>query len=228
MHQLPEVTIAEMGAREPVSGLLSTRLKEATNDMHHEVEHGSEVNRRIVTKVRTESEDVDKQRAEYRDAYVSFLKAAYGFEHAVLRAVQSFGLRNDLSTHGYFAEHVDAAALIREDMEILTGESDMLRTPEDFPEISSLAELAGVEYVRRGSRNGNAYIAHAVRGNIGVGPENGAAFLNLDQGQTRPNWEKFKRWLDSLALTDQEQAQAVNAALETFKAVGRWHAAVCR
>ncbi|MBL0062546.1 MAG: biliverdin-producing heme oxygenase [bacterium] len=228
MHQLPEVTVTEMGVREPAEGLLSTRLKEATNELHHEVEHGSEVNRRIVTKVRVDDDDADKQRTEYRDAYIHFLKAAYGFEHAVLREVKNFMMQNDLETYGYFPELVDSSVLAREDFEILTDQQEQLRAPTDFPEIRTLADLAGVEYVRRGSRNGNAYIAHAVRGNIGVGAENGAAYLNLDQGQTRPNWEKFKTWLDSLALNEQEQAQAVNTALETFRAVGRWHATVCR
>ena len=228
MHQLPEVTVAEMGAREPVQGLLSTRLKEATNELHHEVEHGSDVNRRIVTKVRVDGDDADAQRAQYREAYIQFLKAAYGFEYAVIREVQNFMMQNNLQTYGYLPELVDSATLIREDFEMLTDEQEQLRTSNEFPEIRSLADLAGVEYVRRGSRNGNAYIAHAVRGSIGVGPENGAAYLNLDQGQTRPNWEKFKTWLDSLDLSEVEQEHAVNAAMETFRAVGRWHAEVCR
>lgn len=217
-----------MGVREPVRGLLSTWLKEATNALHHEVEHGSEVNRRIVTKVRVDGEDADKQRAEYRDAYIHFLKAAYGFEYAVLRAVNHFMMQNGLETYGYFPEPVDGAALVREDFEVLADQQEQLSAPNDFPAIRSLADLAGVEYVRRGSRNGNAYIAHAVRGNLGIGPENGAAYLNLDMGQTRPNWEKFKTWLDSLSLDEQEKEQAVNTAMETFRAVGRWHAEVCR
>lgn len=217
-----------MGVAESRHGLLSTRLKEATDALHHEVEHGSEINRRIVTKVRSDDADADAQRTQYRDAYILFLKSAYGFERAVLGAVHEFGLRTDLKETGYFAEHVDAAMLCERDIELLTGSRERLEVPYDFPRIKSVAELAGVEYVRRGSRNGNAFIAHAVRGNIGVGPDNGAAFLNLDNGQTRPNWMRFKGWLDSLDLSEVEFEQAVHAAQETFRAVGKWHAQVCR
>jgi len=228
VHHLPEVTIADTGFANPEASLLSTRLKEATTELHHEVEHGSDVNRRIVTKVRGECADAEAQRGDYRDAYLQFLKVAYGFEFSVLRAVESFMRQNDLQTYGYMPEYADASVLACEDIEALTDQQQDLETPDHFPAIRSLAELAGVEYVRRGSRNGNAYIAHAVRGNLGIGPENGAAYLNLDQGQTRPNWEKFKGWLDSLELSETEQEQAIQAAMETFRAVGKWHATCCR
>ena len=205
MHQLPEVTVAEMGIKEPVKGLLSTLLKEATNELHHEVEHGSEVNRRIVTKIRGEGAEATNEREAYRAAYLQFLKAAYGLEHAVLTAVNTFMLKNGLETYGYFPELADGSVLSREDIEVMTDQQQQLETPQDFPEITSVAQLAGIEYVRRGSRNGNAYIAHAIRGNLGLGAENGAAFLNLDNGLTKPNWERFKTWLDSLQLSDSEQ-----------------------
>lgn len=204
-------------------GSLSARLKEATLALHHEVEHGSEVNRRIVTKIRGEGADAEREREAYRANYLLFLKAAYGFEHAVLTAVNTFMLQNGLETYGYFPELADGSVLSREDIEVLTDQQQELDAPDFFPQITSLAQLAGVEYVRRGSRNGNAYIAHAVRGNLGIGAENGAAFLNLDNGQTKPNWERFKTWLDSLDLNEVEQQNAVEAALQTFRSVGRWH-----
>ncbi|MBK6765384.1 MAG: biliverdin-producing heme oxygenase [bacterium] len=214
---------AENSVSEQQGDSLSARLKTATIDLHHEVEHGSEVNRRIVTKIKSEGGDAGTLRAVYRDSYVAFLTAAYGFEHAVLTAVHEFGILADLAAQGYFAEHVDASALIQEDLEKLGYETAALAAPADFLKITCVAELAGVEYVRRGSRNGNAYIAHAVRGNLGRGAENGAAFLNLDSGQTRPNWERFRAWLDELSLDEHERQIAIDAALATFRAVGRWH-----
>lgn len=223
-HTTPDST--ETIVSEQHGDSLSARLKDATNELHHEVEHGSEVNRRIVTKIRGEGAEADREREAYRAAYLQFLKAAYGFEHAVLTAVNTFMLQNDLQTYGYFPEYADGSVLSREDIEVLTDQQQELSAPDFFPEITSVAQLAGVEYVRRGSRNGNAYIAHAIRGNLGLGAENGAAFLNMDNGQTKHNWERFKSWLDSLNLSELEQRQAVDAALETFRAVGRWHAHV--
>lgn len=218
----------ETGVSEQLGDSLSARLKAATADLHHKVEHGSEVNRRIVMKIRGDGSDAEAQRAAYRNAYIAFLVAAYGFEHAALTAVREFALVATPDMQGYPAEHVDASALIRDDIEKLTGESNSLAAPDDFPKISSIAQLAGVEYVRRGSRNGNAYIAHAVRGNLGLGPDDGAAFLNLDNGQTKPNWERFKNWLDALELSEQDQNIAIAAAMETFRAIGRWHQIVAK
>ena len=227
LHQLNNVTVADMGVAAPSAELLSSKLKAATAELHHEVEHGSEVNRRIVTKVGGEGAELDAQREEYRAAYIQFLRAAYGFENAVQRAVLDFEATNDLQAFGYLPEHVNAAELIQRDLEIMTGEQNV-RSATNFPEPRTVAELAGMEYVRRGSRNGNAYIAMAVKKNIGVGAENGAGYLNLDNGQTHPNWARFKGWLDALNLNDLEQEQAVEAAKATFRAVGVWHAECCK
>lgn len=225
MKHLTETTeTTETVVSEQNGGSLAARLKEATWDLHHEVEHGSEVNRRIVTKIRGEGNDTEREREEYRATYLQFLKAAYGFEHAVLQAVRTFSMHSDLTQSGYPAEAADAVELLHMDIAFLEENGPEPRSPEYFPEIRSVAELAGVEYVRRGSRNGNAYIAHAVRGNLAYDRENGAAFLNLDQGMTRPNWERFKGWLDSLELEEHEIEQAIAAAKAAFTAVGKWHA----
>ncbi|MCB9357522.1 MAG: biliverdin-producing heme oxygenase [Calditrichaeota bacterium] len=227
MNHLNEVSAAEMGFAVPDAELLSTKLKNATAALHHEVEHGSEINRRIVTKVSGEGAELEAQREEYRAAYVQFLRAAYGFEDAVQRAVLDFGRTNDLNALGYIREHANAAELIARDLQVLTGGQNV-RSAENFPVPRTVAELAGMEYVRRGSRNGNAYIAMAVKKNIGVGAENGAGYLNLDEGQTHPNWAKFKGWLDSLNLGEREQELAVETAMATFRAVGEWHAECCK
>lgn len=216
-----------MGFAAPDGELLSTKLKNATAALHSEVEHGSEVNRRIVTKVGGEGANLDAQREEYRAAYIQFLRAAFGFENAVQRAVLDFGMTHDLDVTGYIREHANAANLIERDLELLTGHRDA-KSATNFPTPRTVAELAGMEYVRRGSRNGNAYIAMAVKKNIGVGAENGASYLNLDQGQTHPNWAKFKGWLDSLNFSEWEQEQAVETAMATFRAVGEWHAECCK
>lgn len=194
---------------------LSIRLKLATAAIHHEIEHGSDINQKIVER---------DQGNGYKDIYRQFLLSAYGFENAVLEKIRQFN-PSELAAAKYPPEETVATDLILDDLNEVNDVFDLgkLQTMPGLPEIRSLAELAGMEYVRRGSRNGNSYIARIVKHNLDIGAENGASFLNLDGNQVHPRWNAFKQWLDSLEFTDDEASKAVDAAIATFRAVGEWH-----
>jgi heme oxygenase len=200
---------------------LSQVLKEATEKIHHEVEHGASLTRGVVARVHSDDAGGPDGRA-YLDNYKLFLRAAYGYEKATLDRVREFAKHHDLSGSAYPAEIGDPCEAIRNDLLFLEESRELAAMP-GLPNAESLAEIAGIEYVRRGSRNGNAYIAHVVNQNLGFGSENGAAFLNMDAGQTRPRWEAVKTWLDALVLSPVEIQKAVDSAIVAFRAVGAWH-----
>ncbi len=203
---------------------LSRLLRDATSEVHAEVENGTEFNRLIVTLLPGVgsaglSESVRRARAQYMQVYETFLVAAYGFETAVLDAIGSSGFLQE----SYVEEAAHTPTLILRDLAELPHRKLKLGTMRGLPVVSSLAELAGVEYVRRGSRKGNAVIARSVHRNLGLTAENGAAFLNMNGRETAPRFELVRNWLDAMPLSESEREIAIASAIETFRCVGRWH-----
>ena len=218
-HETTDASVAPLDpARKQLP--LSAHLKHATVAIHEQIEHGSKITREIVVKVPGDA-SID----QYREAYKQFLLSAYSFEAGVLDRVKRFHQTTDLLELGYESEAADAAELILKDLAHLSG-GNAVSYPAlmtNLPALNSVADLAGIEYVRRGSRNGNAFIAHIVRQNLNLGPGSGASFLNLDAGQTKAHWDAFKLWLDALELSPAETERAVAIAIATFQAVGEWH-----
>ena len=94
---------------------------------------------------------------------------------------------------------------------------------EGLPAVRTLPELAGVEYVRRGSRAGGAVIAAVVERNLRLTREHGASFLAQYGKQTRAVLVSLKTWLDALPFSEAETEAAVIAARATFEAVQQYH-----
>lgn len=212
---------------------VSQRLQAGTRVAHDRVERRASFNRLIVVRVPADDPGASaaararRERAlqEYREVYRRFLIAAHGFEAAVDRALDASPALEEAIRLGYTPEPNSPTALIREDLARVFGpasEVDVGRM-EGLPEVLSLAELAGVEYVRRGSRAGGAVIAAVVQQNLGFSREDGASFLAQYGKQTRSVVASYKAWVDGLALPEPDAERAVGAAVDTFLAVERWH-----
>ena len=78
--------------------------------------------------------------------------------------------------------------------------------------------LLGVLYVLEGSKNGNRFIARALRRRTA---EDAPGFSYLDpHGEAqRPLWLEFKREMDALGVSPAESDAILGAARETFQAV---------
>lgn len=209
---------------------LSLRLKEGTREAHDSVERAASFNRLIVVRIPGEDAGAGGARraqavAEYREIYRRFLLGAHGFEAAVNRALETSPALADALRSGYAAEENEPTALIRADLLEVFG-PDAVRAAgvmDGLPAVRTLAELAGVEYVRRGSRAGGAVIAAVVQNNLGLTRERGASFLAQYGKRTRGVLVALKTWIDSLELDEDGSARAVETASATFAAVEAWH-----
>lgn len=213
---------------------LSVRLRESTREVHERVEAYAAFNRLVVARLPESPADappaqrarLDAARADYREVYRRFLLGALGFESAVERALEGSPLLVHLDAEGYALEGVPASALVRDDLraEFGAGADALPAEPEPLPAPDTLAELAGLEYVRRGSRAGGAVIGAVVRHNLALTPERGASFL-LRQGRgTRAHIQAFRDWADARTWSAAESDAAIARAVATFDAVLAWHA----
>jgi heme oxygenase len=210
-------------------GPLSLRLREGTREAHEQVERAAAFNRLVVVRIpdagAMPARERERALAEYREVYRRFLIAAHGFEAAADRRFEGSAARAAATASGFPAESIDPVRMLVEDLARLAGPGALAALPvmEDLPEAHTLPELAGMEYVRRGSRAGGAVIGAVVRANLGLGPADGASFLGCYGSRTRSVIQTFKDWLDRLPFDEGEMARAVAAATRTFEAVERWH-----
>lgn len=212
---------------------LSQRLREETRERHDRVEHAALINRLVVVKVPSpetaptpaEREARERALADYREVYRLFLVSAHGFEAAVLAELAASSVAAPAAASGWADEATPSTALIRDDLERVFGPGAAAGLPpmDGLPEVRTLADYAGMEYVRRGSRAGGAVIGAVVTHNLGFTREHGASFLQQYGRDTKRVLTAFKAWVDSLPFSPAEARDAVTAANATFLAVERWH-----
>jgi len=204
---------------------LSRRLRAGTSAAHERVERTASFNRLIVVRLPDplagESAGVDRRRerarAEYREVYRRFLIAAHGFEQAVERRLVDSPALGEARATGLAIECPAGFELARDDLARVFGiAAAALPAMSDVPEAPTLAALAGIEYVRRGSRAGGALIGSVVSHNLGYTREHGATFLCRYGRETRSVLEAFRAWADG-------RREAIASAAATFHAVERWH-----
>lgn len=212
---------------------LSQLLREGTRERHDHVEHAAVINRFIVVKVPSpETAGTAEERdartralADYREVYRLFLLAAHGFEAAVVQRLGESPVHEQAVASGWSDEATPSTALVRADLEAVFGPGAVGSLPvmDGLPEIRTLAEYAGMEYVRRGSRAGGAVIGAVVAHNLGLSREHGASFLQQHGRDTKRRLLEFKSWVDSLPLSETDARDAVTSANATFLAVEAWH-----
>lgn len=222
-------TTLELGALTP----LSLRLRAETRERHDRVEHAAVINRFVVVRVpapaeaatATERDARERALTDYREVYRLFLIASHGFEAAVLARLAGSPVHERACSSGWSDEERTAPTLIRDDLVQVfgPGAADGLPEMDGLPEVRTLADYAGMEYVRRGSRAGGAVIGAVVGHNLGLTREHGASFLQQYGRDTKRVLLEFKAWVDSLPFDAGEARDAVIAANATFLAVERWH-----
>jgi len=95
---------------------------------------------------------------------------------------------------------------------------DLIDLIDDYAANNPLG-LFGLHYVREGANNGNKFVAMKLKKAWGV--EGGEGFTYLDpygEGQ-RPLWERFKRNIDKIELSEEEKADVVAAARKMFESI---------
>lgn len=81
------------------------------------------------------------------------------------------------------------------------------------------ATLAGFLYVLEGSKNGNAFVARAVRGSLGLEPGSGDLYLDPHGEEQRVVWSEFKNRMDAEGWLMDERRRMLSAAKEMYAAI---------
>jgi heme oxygenase len=111
------------------------------------------------------------------------------------------------------------AALLERDLRALRRNPARVPICSEPPQLSSVDQLAGAFYVVEGACLGGQVIARAVRRQLGLRPEHGAAFFGGDGARTAARWKAVLAWLESRNGAGREVAEG---ACRTFGALSRW------
>lgn len=163
-----------------------------------------------------------------REAYVRSLGQHLAIQETfepLLRkaAAQSYTFRAMVKPYHY---HLDA---LRDDLAALGATSEHTRVLPATARFISFIEacaahdgcaLLGVWYVFEGSTNGGTIIGKRLKDMLGLPDERGTRFTNPHGPQVRARWGEWKQTLDALEFDAPHQLAIIDAARQTFNAIG--------
>lgn len=177
--------------------MLSTTIKEATKAPHQEVE------KKVVLKIKSIRSEAD---------YADLLKHFYAYFNAVEQAVAPYITTEILPD---LADRRNAS-YIKADIEALGATIDEL--PEAVaPQIDNALQAIGALYVLEGSIMGGPYIVKMLQKG---GLTKGFSFFSGYGEASGERWAAFTNVLNSIAKNEEEEAQALHSAHETFARFG--------
>lgn len=151
------------------------------------------------------------------ERYQALVSRFYGF-HAALEP----GLMTALAPE---YRPVERADLLSHDLQTLglpDTEIDNLPRCAEIPEHASRARAFGVAYVLEGSALGGQIVGRIVKDRLGYDRDQGAAFFFGQGRHIGEDWRAFGAACDRYFAQHGGEAEAVQAANETFDAIGVW------
>jgi heme oxygenase len=147
--------------------------------------------------------------------YAHLLEALYGFyvplEAALARLQGAAALPVPL---------VRRASLLERDLCHLGSEPARVPLCDPPPLFANVDHLAGAFYVTEGACLGGQVIARAVRRQLGVRPDQGAAFFSGEGARTAERWKAVLAWLE--ARDHRAAHEIAEGAVRAFSGLSRW------
>ena len=151
------------------------------------------------------------------DHYRALISRFYGF-HAAIEPLLRAALTDIYAP-------VERASLLALDLKAL-GVSDAcldaIPLCDALPRLTSPARAFGVAYVLEGSALGGQIVGRIVRDRLGYDREHGVAFFLGAGRHIGEDWRAFGHACDAYFADRDGQAEAIQAANETFEAMGDW------
>ena len=201
-----------MSIADPTITSLRDRLKIATRELHGVLDSDS-------LSATVMSPDVSPQ------GYQRFLERTYGFVAPLERQLAGEPLASEQSACGLTLSNRER--LLRADFHALglsDSQIDRLPLMSALPEMTRRGHALGMRYVIDGSTMGGLVIAQHVGKRLGITPTNGGSFL-LPGGDPRGVVQSFHRFvavLDGFPRSPLDEQDALDAAVATFQAIGKW------
>ena len=187
-------------------------LKEGTQDLHDQAEAGEFQSRMV---------EGDLARSEF----ACFLNQMLHL-HCEIDSIYDEAAQKDHR----FASIYDSSAhkrhhLIQNDLrdlgvksffpafEVTTTFTDAVRNSLSTLPVSVL----GVLYVKEGATNGNKFVLQKIQATLGLKDDCATGYMDPHGMSQRKRWNQFKRDLNALDLTDEEQESCLGVARRSFR-----------
>ena len=189
------------------------KLKEATQELHDQAESGSFQIRMVNGEIA-------------RIEFATFLGQMRHVHATLDPAIQDAANRCARMKHIFMEDHLRLDGIDQDLNDLDSSDlADPLPATEKF--ISYINEkreenpssLIGALYVKEGATNGNKFIAMKLRETMELSADTAMRYLDPHGREQRKRWNDFKRTLNELDLTPQEEEECLDVAKETFRMV---------
>ena len=157
------------------------------------------------------------KKIESKKEYADLLKAFYGFylptEKMILRYINSSHLED-------FPTRRKAEKLLNDIISIVEV-SDDIQECQTIPEITGLAQAAGVMYVLEGSTLGGQIISKMLNTKLNLNNKS-LCFFSAYGDSTMQKWSEFTEFLNELTLDTSKENNLLTAAKDTFVLLDKW------
>jgi heme oxygenase len=157
------------------------------------------------------------QDLETPEDYIHLLGLFYSYFGGLEQLVDEQHLRGNLPDIGERRK----ALCLSEDINTLRGRVPEIAQNEYLPVIDNCFQAFGALYVIEGSTLGGVHIVKMIRRKI-KSEENVFRFFSGYGEQTFCMWDKFKHVLDGLSQHEDDIAQILTGAEDTFQKFGKW------
>jgi len=151
-------------------------------------------------------------------AFERLIRAYYGFYQPLENALQDSGA---IPADFDLVSRLKTPTLQR-DLQALGANGGEFSLCCHLPAIDSAAACLGVLYVLEGATLGGQILRREIAARLGLGADNGAAFLDIYGAATGRRWRDFIEYLGSRPMHADEREIVVTAAHTTFSCFERW------
>jgi heme oxygenase len=173
-----------------------------------------------VQHARLEERVAIERRVRDRAAYVDLLKRFHGFYVPVEERLAGFA--DAFWVNGIDLEERLKARKLKGDLCAFGEPASTPANAELVPAMTTFSCAVGCLYVLEGSTLGGQIIMRHVRESLSLDAATGAAFFSGYGPRTGSMWQAFLKFLGALPFDEQERAQAIGAARQTFESLERW------
>lgn len=110
---------------------------------------------------------------------------------------------------------------ILSDLRTLEAQTESLPLCRELPPIPNFLQALGALYVLEGATLGGVIIARMLQSGTGLEDASFSFFKGYGEANTTL-WQQFRDRLNELAVTDEEKAEVITAAKETFRTFKNW------